>query len=57
MKTEEKHIDALRVLRINGDKLFERVRGDLERGLVKEAREHLRFVDEMIEIRINVTYC
>ena len=36
---------ALIKLGITTDKLFERIRNDLERGLVAEARANLDFVD------------
>jgi len=40
--------DALLTLGITGDSLFERMREDLERGLVREARTHLNFVDVIV---------
>jgi hypothetical protein len=42
-------VSALVLLGLNGDKIFERIRGDMERGLVNEAREHLHFVDTMMK--------
>lgn len=36
---------ALQVLSLDADILFRRIQTDLERGLVKEARSHLDFVD------------
>ena len=37
--------DALLTLGITGDSLFARIREDIERGLIREARTHLNFVD------------
>ena len=39
--------NALQTLGITADVLFARIREDLERGLVREARAHLNFVDKM----------
>ena len=39
--------NSIIVLGITGDSLFARIREDLERGLVGEARMHLNFVDAM----------
>lgn len=40
--------DALLALGITGDSLFARIREDLGRGLVREARTHLNFVDAVV---------
>ena len=45
--------DALLMLGITGDTLFARIREDLERGLICEARAHLNFVD----VIVNADYC
>ena len=37
--------DALSKCGITGDSLFARIREDIERGLIREARSHLNFVD------------
>ena len=42
-------IEALKVLGWNGDVVFERIRGCLERGDVRGARAHLNFVDKLLE--------
>ena len=39
--------NALQTLGITGDVLFERIVDDLDRGLIREARAHLNFVDEI----------
>ena len=44
---------ALKTLGITADVLFARIREDLERGLVREARAHLNFVDKMRDICID----
>ena len=44
-------VSALALLGLNGDKLFERIREDLERGDRRSARTHLNFVDVMLEKR------
>lgn len=41
--------EALQILDLNADKIFWRIREDLDRGLVKEARSHLDFVDELLK--------
>ena len=45
--------NALKTLGITADVLFARIREDLERGLIKEARAHLNFVDKMRDICID----
>ena len=40
--------NALKTLGITGDVLFERIVDDLNRGLIKEARAHLNFVDRVV---------
>lgn len=40
--------DALLTLGITGDSLFARIREDIERGLIREARTQLNFVDVMV---------
>lgn len=40
--------DALALLGLNADKIFDRIRGDLNRGLISDARTHLNFVDLMM---------
>ena len=40
--------DALLTLGITGDSLFDRIREDIERGLIHEARARLNFVDEVV---------
>ncbi|MDD8011848.1 MAG: hypothetical protein PHX05_00020 [Acidobacteriota bacterium] len=40
---------ALKKCRVTGDSLFKRIKEDLERGLVREARTHLNFVDELLK--------
>jgi hypothetical protein len=42
-------IDALRLLQLDGDAIFRRIRDDLDRGLINEARGHLNFVDELMQ--------
>ena len=44
---------AMKTLGITADVLFARIREDLERGLIKEARAHLNFVDKMRDICID----
>ena len=39
--------DALLKCGITGDSLFARIREDIERGLIREARSHLNFVDRL----------
>lgn len=39
---------ALRTLNITGDRLFDLIRAALERGLAKEARAYLNFVDMLV---------
>jgi hypothetical protein len=39
--------NVMKTLGITADVLFARIREDLERGLVREARAHLNFVDKM----------
>jgi hypothetical protein len=49
--TEKKLVsirDALIALHITGDSLFSRIREDLGRGLVREARTKLNFVDIIV---------
>ena len=58
MQTDDKHKadaeqlegirDALRTEGITADRLFDRIREDIERGLIREARAHLNFVDEIV---------
>ena len=40
--------DALLTLGITGDSLFARIREDIDRGLIREARTHLNFVDVIV---------
>lgn len=40
---------ALFLLGLSGDVIFNRIRRDLDRGLDKEARSHLDFVDVIID--------
>jgi hypothetical protein len=40
--------DALLTLGITGDSLFARIREDIERGLIREARTQLNFVDKIL---------
>jgi len=40
--------DALLTLGITGDSLFARIREDLERGMIREARTQLNFVDLIV---------
>jgi len=40
--------DALLTLGITGDSLFARIREDIERGLIREARAQLNFVDKIV---------
>lgn len=42
-------LDALVLLGISADSLFDRIRQDLDRGLIQEARAHLNFVDEILK--------
>lgn len=39
--------DALLKCGVTGDSLFARIREDIERGLIREARARLNFVDEL----------
>ena len=39
--------DALLKCGITGDSLFNRIREDIGRGLIREARAHLNFVDRL----------
>mgnify|MGYP001225467424 CR=1 FL=1 len=39
--------DALLKCGITGDSLFARIREDIDRGLIREARSHLNFVDRI----------
>lgn len=41
--------NAMKTLGITGDVLFERIREDLDRGLIREARAHLNFVDKLAD--------
>jgi hypothetical protein len=41
--------NSMILLKITGDTLFDRIRTDLERGLLDEARMHLNFVDVMVK--------
>jgi|GEM_PF-2714674 len=41
-------LSALVRLNVTSDSLFDRIRSDLDRGLVREARSHLNFVDRLI---------
>ena len=47
--------DSLLTLGITGDSLFDRIRKDIERGLIREARTHLNFVD--IIVNANTPIC
>jgi len=47
--------DSLLTLGITGDSLFDRIREDIERGLIREARTHLNFVD--IIVNANTPIC
>ena len=40
--------DALLKLGITGDSLFDRIRDDIDRGLIREARTQLNFVDKIV---------
>ena len=40
--------DALITLGLDGDEIFRRIREDIDRGLIREARAHLNFVDRLI---------
>ena len=40
--------DALMADGIDGDVLFDRIRSDLGRGLIAEARYHLNFIDKIV---------
>ena len=40
---------AMKLLGLNADELFRRIRRDLDRGLIDEARSHISFVDAMLE--------
>ena len=40
--------DSLLTLGITGDSLFDRIREDIERDLIREARTHLNFVDIIV---------
>lgn len=42
-------LDALVLLGISADSLFDRIKRDLDRGLVQDARVHLNFVDEILK--------
>lgn len=42
-------VNALVALDITADKLFESIKKDIERGLLKEAMERLNFVDLLLE--------
>lgn len=49
--TEEQLVgirDALVTLGVTGDSLFDRIREDIERGLIREARTHLNFMDIIV---------
>ena len=46
--------DALLTLGITGDSLFERIREDIARGLIHEARTHLNFVDVIVKANVPV---
>jgi hypothetical protein len=39
---------SLKALNLDGDKIFARIREDLDRGLIREARANLNFVDEIL---------
>ena len=41
-------IRGLRTLGLDADLIFQRIRADLERGLEREARAHLAFVDVLL---------
>ena len=45
----EKVARALRKFSVTADSLFTRIRDDLDRGLVREARAHLDFVDVLLQ--------
>ncbi|NCC52989.1 MAG: hypothetical protein EOM20_17500 [Spartobacteria bacterium] len=47
--------NALLTLGITGDSLFSRIREDIERGLIREARTQLNFVDMIVNA--NSTIC
>ena len=40
--------NSMKTLGITADVLLARIREDLERGLIKEARAHLNFVDRVV---------
>lgn len=42
-------IAALRLLELDGDKIFEQICHDVERGCFTDARKHLNFVDELLK--------
>ena len=41
--------NVMKTLGITADVLFERIREDLDRGLIREARAHLNFVDKLAD--------
>lgn len=49
--------DSLMTLRITGDSLFARIREDIERGLIREARTHLNFVDLIVNANARLQGC
>jgi hypothetical protein len=42
-------VSAMKTLSITGDSLFAAIREELERGLMREARSRLDFVDKIID--------
>lgn len=44
-------VSALALFGLDGDTIFARIRGDIERGLMQEARGHLDFVDVLLQKR------
>ena len=47
--------DALLTLGITADSLFARIREDIERGLIREARTQLNFVDKIVNANDKLT--
>lgn len=47
-------IESMRVLNMTGDDVFARIREDLNRGLVADARRHLNFIDMLLAAKGDV---
>lgn len=50
MTTEERRneiVEALKMCGLTADVIFTRIRAELDRGNIKEARQQLHFVDEL----------